>query len=56
MLAAALILTSTFFAGFFLGYAARAWRSHKRRAHYLMYAPYRSKSQTSAFGHPRRAF
>jgi hypothetical protein len=52
----ALILASAFFAGFFLGYVARAWRSHKRRTHYLMYAPYQSRSQTSAFGHARRAF
>jgi hypothetical protein len=53
----ALILASTFLAGFLLGYVARAWRSHKRRTHYLMYAPYQSRSsQTSAFGHARRAF
>jgi len=60
-----LILSSIFFAGFFLGYAVRAWRSHKRRAQYLMYAPYRSsqanafrqsRAQTSTFGHARRAF
>jgi hypothetical protein len=36
----ALILLSTFLVGFFLGYAVRAWRSRKRRAHYLLYAPY----------------
>jgi hypothetical protein len=63
---AALILSSMFFAGFLLGYAVRAWRSHKRRTHDLMYAPYRAGSQgisfrqprqqTSTFGHARRAF
>jgi hypothetical protein len=52
----ALILSSIFFAGFGLGYAVRAWRSHKRRTQYLMYAPYRSRPQTSTFGHARRAF
>jgi hypothetical protein len=61
-----LILSSTFFAGFVLGYALRAWRSHKRRAQYLMCAPYRSgsqpnafrqsRAQTTTFGHARRAF
>jgi hypothetical protein len=66
---AALILSTFFFAGFFAGYAARAWRSHRRRANYLMYAPYRgrprakqqkkpyeARSQASTFGHARRAF
>jgi hypothetical protein len=63
---AVLILSSTFFAGFFVGYAVRAWRSHKRRAHYLAYAQYRARPQndtfrqsgpqTSMFGHARRAF
>jgi hypothetical protein len=53
---AALILSLMFFAGFFLGYAARAWRSHKRRAHYLMHAPSRSKPPATTFGHARRAF
>ncbi|WP_027584193.1 hypothetical protein [Bradyrhizobium sp. Ai1a-2] len=36
----ALILFVTFSVGFVLGYAARDWRSRKRRAHYLLYAPY----------------
>jgi hypothetical protein len=66
---AALILSIFFLLGFFAGYALRAWRSRKRRAHYLMYAPYKgkpqptkqkkpyeAKPQASAFGHPRRAF
>lgn len=52
----ALILLSIFFAGFAFGYAVRAWRSHKRRTQYLMYAPYQARPQTSTFGHPRRAF
>ena len=30
-----LILSLIFFAGFLAGYGVRAWRSHKRRAHYL---------------------
>lgn len=51
-----LILSSIFFAGFLSGYGARAWRSHKRREHYLTYAPYESGSQSSTFGHARRAF
>jgi hypothetical protein len=66
---AALILSIFFLVGFFAGYAVRAWRSRRRRAHYLMYAPYRAqpkqmkqkkpyeaKPQASAFGHARRAF
>jgi hypothetical protein len=36
----ALILLATFSVGFALGYAVRDWRSRKRRAHYLLYAPY----------------
>jgi len=43
----ALILASIFLAGFLLGYAVRARHSHKRRAHYLMYAPYRSPKSTA---------
>ena len=36
-----------FLAGFLLGYVVRARQSHKRRAHYLMYARYGSpKSPT----------
>ena len=66
---AALILSMFFLVGFFAGYAVRAWRSRKRRAHYLMYAayrakpqpikqkkPYEAKPQVSAVGHARRAF
>ena len=66
---AALILSIFFLVGFFAGYALRAWQSRKRRAHYLMYAPYRTKPQSAkqkkpyevkpqggAFGHARRAF
>ena len=29
-----------FFAGFGVGYATRAWRSHKRQERYRLYAPY----------------
>jgi hypothetical protein len=51
-----LILSLIFFAGFFLGYGARAWRSHKRRARYLKYAPYETRSLGRTFGQARRAF
>jgi len=61
-----LILSAIFVAGFFAGYAFRSRRSHKRRAHYLLYAPYRgrplpkkpydAKPQGSMFGRVRRAF
>jgi hypothetical protein len=51
-----LILLSIFFAGFLLGYGARAWRSHKRRAQYLKYAPYETPSHGRTLGHARRAF
>ncbi|MGX9432345.1 MULTISPECIES: hypothetical protein [Bradyrhizobium] len=46
----ALILLVTFSVGFLLGYAARDWRSRKRRAHYLLYAPYgiRGSSEKSS--------
>jgi len=51
-----LILASMFLAGFLLGYAVRARRSHKRRAHYLMYAPYRSpKSPTKKNSPPQQS-
>jgi hypothetical protein len=54
---ATLILSAMFFAGFFAGYATRAWRSHKRGTNYLMYPPpYRSKPPTTTFGHARRPF
>jgi hypothetical protein len=51
-----LILSLTLFAGFVAGYGTRAWRSHKRRAQYLMYEPYKPKSQARTFGQARRAF
>jgi hypothetical protein len=57
-----LILSLIFAAGFCLGYAARAWRSHKRRARHEMYARYTgrsretARSQATTFGHARRAF
>jgi hypothetical protein len=51
-----LILSLIFFAGFLAGYGVRSWRSHKRLTHYLMYAPYRSKSQSRMLGQARRAF
>ncbi|QPF87094.1 hypothetical protein IC762_12665 [Bradyrhizobium genosp. L] len=58
------ILAAMFAAGYFAGYATRAWRSQRRRAHYLASWPYQAtpsggvaaKSPTSMFGHPRRAF
>jgi hypothetical protein len=53
---AMLILSLTFVAGFCSGYAARVWRSHKRRARQKMYRPYSAESRATAFGHPRRAF
>jgi hypothetical protein len=53
---ATLILSTMFFAGFFLGYAMHAWRSHKRGVNYLMYSPYRSNPPTTTFGHARRPF
>jgi hypothetical protein len=49
-------LSLIFFAGFFAGYAVRSWRSHQRRTHHLMYAPYQSKSQSRMLGQARRAF
>ncbi|MCC8971894.1 hypothetical protein [Bradyrhizobium brasilense] len=65
MVSPALILAAAFVAGFFSGFAARSWRSHKRRAQYRIYAPYvapsaakssRREQPVSAFGHMRRAF
>jgi hypothetical protein len=53
---ATLILSTMFFAGFFLGYATCARRSRKHGANYLMYSPYRSKPPGTTFGHARRAF
>jgi hypothetical protein len=52
---ATLILSTMFFAGFFAGYATRAWRSHKRGANYLIYSP-SHKPPATTFGHARRAF
>jgi hypothetical protein len=46
-----LLQSSIFIAGFLVGYAACAWRSHRRQAQYVSLAP-----RTSMFGHPRRAF
>ncbi|KJC62737.1 hypothetical protein UP10_00695 [Bradyrhizobium sp. LTSPM299] len=50
----ALILLTTFFAGFFAGYGARAWRSYKRRM--LVHTSGRSRLPSTTFGHARRAF
>lgn len=49
-----LILVSIFLAGFVMGYAARAWRSHKRQERRRLYTPY-GPSDTRV-GTPRRAF
>jgi hypothetical protein len=47
-----LLLQSSFFvAGIVIGYAACAWRSHRRRAQFVTITP-----RISMFGHPRRAF
>jgi hypothetical protein len=51
-----LILSLIFAAGFGLGYAARAWRSYKRRTRHLMYSPYTATPRSTTFGHARRAF
>jgi hypothetical protein len=51
-----LIQSSIFIAGFSLGYAARAWRTHRRRVQYSTYASHDARPQTSTFGHARRAF
>ncbi|MGY3528615.1 hypothetical protein ACVISU_001383 [Bradyrhizobium sp. USDA 4452] len=65
MLSPVLILAAAFVAGFFSGFAARAWRSRKRRAQYRIYAPYvapsaarpsKREQPVTAFGHMRRAF
>lgn len=64
MVMALSILAAMFVAGYFAGYATRAWRSQRRRAQYLASWPYQaaaatagaSKPRTSMFGHPRRAF
>jgi uncharacterized membrane protein YidH (DUF202 family) len=47
-----LILTLIFFAGFGVGYATRAWQSHKRKLERQLYAPYGRSSRPAA----RRAF
>jgi hypothetical protein len=51
-----LVLLLIFAAGFGLGYATRARRSHRRRARHLMYSPYAAGSRATTFGHARRAF
>ncbi|ERF84966.1 hypothetical protein JQ559_18070 [Bradyrhizobium viridifuturi] len=65
MVSSVFILATVFVAGFFSGFAARSWRSHKRRAQYQIHAPYvapsaarspRRDQPLSAFGHMRRAF
>jgi len=65
MLSPVLILTTVFVAGFVAGYAAHAWRSHRRRAQYRIYAPYlrpspvgfaKPQQPVTLFGHMRRAF
>jgi len=48
-----LIQSSIFIAGFGLGYAACAWRAHRR---HVTYASRNAPPVTSMFGHPRRAF
>jgi hypothetical protein len=48
-----LIQSSIFVAGFGLGYAACAWRAHRR---HVTYASRSARPVTSMFGHPRRAF
>jgi hypothetical protein len=49
-----LILVSTFFTGFALGYAVRARRSHKRQERRRLYTPYGPSD--APLGRPRRAF
>jgi hypothetical protein len=46
-----LLQSSIFVAGIFVGYAACAWRLHRRRAQFAHLTP-----RISMFGHPRRAF
>jgi hypothetical protein len=53
---ALLILLVTFVAGFSLGYATRAWRSHKHRTQQRMYAPYTAESCAITPGPGCRAF
>jgi hypothetical protein len=50
---AVLIVTLIFFAGFGVGYAARAWRSRKRKHMRQLYAAYGPSGSRSA---TRRAF
>lgn len=45
----ALILVASFLLGFVLGYATRAQRSRKRRAHHMMYGRYMSSQSGSSF-------
>ncbi len=51
-----LILSLIFGAGFCLGYAARAWRSRRRRVRRSLYAPYTSRPHSQTYGHAHRAF
>ena len=44
MIPALILLFSTFGAGFFAGYGARAWRSHRQRSRDKIYAPYYPQS------------
>jgi hypothetical protein len=45
----ALILAVFFLLGFCLGYATRAWRSRRLRAHYMTYGRYISSQSGSSF-------
>jgi len=51
-----LICSTTFFAGFFAGYAIRSRRSEQRGWYRLLSSRQESKSRASMFGHARRAF
>jgi hypothetical protein len=51
MVSSVFILATVFVAGFFSGFAARSWRSHKRRAQYQIHAPYVAPSAARS---PRR--
>jgi hypothetical protein len=53
---ALLILLVTFVAGFCLGHATRAWRSHKHRTQQRMYAPYTFEPPGTTSGRGRPAF
>ena len=51
----AVILAVSFLLGFCLGYATRAWRSRKLRAHYMVYGRYVSSQGGSSFPDTWRA-